>query len=217
MIAKCLTGAAALGVLALSAQAGTVTKTYGPGYGGAIPDNDAIGYISPVVVAESFAIQSIQVRIYGLDHGYSSDLTIELRHSGVGTPTTLVTNLGFGEDADFNGDYVFEDSGANLWTVAGTVCCLEDLPPGSYQASGSGGAVISLDARYIGEDAEGPWVLRIYDDDFLVSGGFTGWELVLGGAPACPGDIPGDVNHDGVVDIADLNTVLFNFGMVCGA
>jgi subtilisin-like proprotein convertase family protein len=193
---------------------GSETTSFG-GPGGPIPDNDAVGILTPVIVDQSFPITSIAVRINGLQHGYSSDLTIELRHVGASTPTTLVTNLRSGSSADFDGDYTFADSGQDLWQAAEGLSGLQVLPPETYQASGSGGATISLDSKYLGEDAQGSWILRVYDDDWLVEGAFESWELILGGAPACPGDIPGDTNGDGVVDLADLSLVLSNFGSDC--
>lgn len=199
--------------LLLSGSGTPPTPFSGPG--GPIPDNDPIGMITPVVIEESFPITSIAVRINGFQHNYSSDLTIELRHVGVSEPVIMLTNLRFGEDADFDGDYTFADSGDDLWLVAQNYSGTQDLPPGTYQATGPGGEPVSLDSAFLGEDAQGSWILRVYDDDFLVAGSFESWELILGGAPACPGDIPGDANRDGVVDLDDLNLVLTNFGTAC--
>ena len=202
-------------MLLIAAGAGAAgATTYGPAPGGNIPDNDSVGFLSPIVVAQSFAISSVAVTIRGLDHGYSSDLTIELRHQGVSTPTSLLLNLNFGEDADFNGTYTFADTGANLWTVAGPLCCLQDIPPGAYRASGSGGAIVDLNAKYGGEDAQGVWLLRVVDDDFLVAGSFLDWTLELGGGPACV-EVEGDVNGDLEVNFDDLNLLLSNWGAVC--
>lgn len=199
----------------LMAGSGSSDTVAFQGPGGPIPDNDSIGMITPVVIDQSFPIESIAVRINGFQHSYSSDLTIELRHVGVSDPVLLLTNLGFGEDADFDGDYTFADDGDDLWVVAQNFSGTEDLPPGTYQATGAGGDFISLDDAFVGEDAQGAWILRIYDDDYLVVGAFESWDLILGGVPACPGDIPGDANGDGVVDLADLNLVLANFGANC--
>ncbi len=199
----------------LMAGSGSPNTVAFSGPGGPIPDNDTIGMITPVIVEQSFPIESIAVRINGFQHNYSSDLTIELRHVGVGEPVLLLTNLRFGEDADFDGDYTFADGGDNLWVVAQDFSGTQDLPPGTYQASGPGGAFVSLDDAFVGQDAQGAWILRVYDDDFLVTGAFESWELILGGVPACPGDIPGDANGDGTVDLADLNLVLANFGANC--
>ncbi len=191
-------------------------RNYGPGYAGPIPDNDAIGYLSPIVVPDSFPVQSIEIRLLGLQHDYCSDLTIELRHAGVSAPTLLATNIRFGNSADFDGDYTFSDDGDDLWIVTDGLGGLDDIPPGDYRASGENGMIVDLDARYIGEDAAGPWTLRIYDDDFLVSGMFTGWELVLGGAPAClPSDVRSDLDGDGSVGSQDLAELIGNWGPVC--
>lgn len=185
------------------------------GFGGVIPDNEAIGNLAAVIVEESFPITSIEVGIVGLDHGYSSDLTIELRHSTSGKRVTLVSNLRNGEDADFFGKYVFADGGADLWATALGYSGTEDLPEGVYRPSGVNNAFSSLDSAFIGEEAQGTWVLRVYDDDFLVVGSYESWELTLGGRPLCPGDVEGDVNGDGEVDIEDLLDLLRNFGDSC--
>lgn len=192
--------------------ASTTVRAYGPGYGGAIPDNDAIGFLSPVVVPDSFPIETIEIRLIGLQHNYCADLTIELRHAGVSAPAVLCTNIRFGNSADFNGDYVFSDSGADLWATANGLSGPDDLPPGPYMASAVGGATYSLNARFLGEDARGPWTLRIADTSFLVSGAIEGWELILGGAPVCAAGAPADVNGDGVVNAEDLALVLGSWG-----
>ncbi len=193
----------------LASAAAAHATTYTTDIAGSIPDNDPIGYLSPIAVHDSFPVTSVRVTIRGLRHNYSSDLTITLSHPGVSTPTVLVSNLNSGEDADFDGDYTFADSGANLAVVAGSICCTDDIPPGAY------GATVSLDAKYAGEDAQGAWVLRIYDDDFLVAGSFDSWELELGGGPECPPGFDGDLNHDRAVDVDDLNIVLGNWGASC--
>jgi subtilisin-like proprotein convertase family protein len=200
---------------ALLTTACASAQTAYQGTGGPIPDNDDIGNLAAAVVDESYPITSIEVRILGLDHGYSSDLTIELRHNASGQNLTLLSNLRNGEDADFDGDYTFADAGADLWSVAAGFSGTQDLPPGVYRPSGANNAPRSLDSAFVGLDAEGAWVLRVYDDDFLVAGAFDSWELVLGGRPACPGDIEGDLDGDGAVGLSDLLTLLASFGESC--
>jgi len=204
-----------VGALTSPAIAGPAyERAYGPGYAGVIPDNDAIGFLSVINVEQSFPVQNARVRILGLDHGYCSDLTIEIRRPGVTAPLTLATNIRNGNSADFNGDYTFSDSGADLWATADGLGGPDDLPPGEYRASGAGGVLLSFDAHFGGIDAAGPWTLRIADDDFLVEGDFTGWEVILGGAPEClPPDA--DLNGDGVVDTADLGLLIGQFGTMC--
>jgi len=207
-------GLVCLGALAVPAEGGGIERTYGPGYAGAIPDNDAIGFLSVINVDESFPVDSVLVRINGFDHGYCSDLTIELRRPGVTQPVVLAVNIRNGNSADFDGIYEFTDSGLDLWVTADGLTGQDDLPPGAYKASGAGGVINSLNAVHNGLDAQGPWVLRIADDDFLVAGSFESWELVLGGAPVCQPPAS-DINGDGVVDTADLGLLIGQFGTMC--
>lgn len=204
---------ACIGGLGASGACGATV--YGPGVGGNIPDNEVVGFLSPIVVAESFPITSIKLTINGLVHGYSSDLLITLTHSGVSTPTTLLVNLRNGSSADFNGAYSFADSGLNLWTTAAGLSGLQVIPQGTYQASGSGGVTISLNSKYVGENAQGSWALRIADQSFLVSGSFQSWNLELGGGPTPRPPCPADINGDGFVDTIDLTMLLGSFGTAC--
>lgn len=195
---------------AAGVAAASTTRDYGPGVGGTIPDNNTTGFLSPVVVEDSFPISSIEVEINGLRHNYSGDLIVVLLHSGVSPTTPLVWNLRNGEDADFDGDYVFSDAGADLWAEAQNWTGTEDLPPGVYKPSGPSNDPMSLDGRYVGEDAQGSWTLRIVDEDFLVEGSFEGWTLRLGGAPAEP--CAGDLDGDGDVTVSDFFILAGNFG-----
>lgn len=206
-------------ILALAAAAfcspAAMATVYSPGVGGNIPDNELVGFLSPIVVPHNFPIQSVKITINGLVHGYSSDLLITLTHSGVSTPTTILTNLRNGGSADFNGNYSFADSGTNLWVAAQGLSGLQVIPPATYQASGTNGVIISLDSKYFGENAAGSWALRIADQSFLVSGSFANWTLELGGGPVVRPPCPPDLNGDGFVNTADLVLFLGAFGAEC--
>lgn len=196
-------------------SAGPLITDFGPGVGGAIPDGNTLGFITPVIIEDSFAITGVEVIIHGLQHNYSSDLTITLTHTGVSTPITLVANLRNGSGADFDGQYTFSDAGANLWVVADGIVGTADIPPGAYMPSGTGGTTSSLNAKYAGENAQGAWYLRIVDDDPLVAGSVQGWTLRLNPGATPPVECAGDVNGDNVVDGADLSVLLARFGTSC--
>lgn len=215
MKVRSITAAASLMGLTGLALAGALITDFGPGIGGPIPDGDTLGLISPIVIEESFAITSVEVIIHGLRHNYSSDLTITLTHAGVSAPITLVDNLRFGSGADFDGEYTFSDSGADLWVTADGITGTNDIPPGAYRPSGAGGAINNLNAKYNGENAQGAWYIRLADTDPLVAGTITGWTLRLlpGAAPAPSCD--GDVNGDNRIDAADLSVILARFGATC--
>lgn len=195
--------------------AGTLITDFGPGVGGAIPDGNTLGFITPIIIDESFAITGVEVIIHGLQHNYSSDLTITLTHTGVSTPITLVTNLRNGSGADFDGTYSFRDNGADLWVTADGIVGTNDIPPGAYMASGAGGATSSLNSKYAGENAQGAWYLRVVDDDPLVAGSVQGWTLRLNPGAKAPAPCAGDTNGDNVVDGADLSVLLARFGTSC--
>lgn len=196
-------------------SAGSLITDFGPGVGGPIPDGNTLGFITPIIIEDSFAITSVEVIIHGLQHNYSSDLTITLTHTGVSTPITLVVNLRNGSGADFDGDYTFSDTGADLWVTADGIVGTADIPPGSYMPSGAGGAINSLNSKYAGENAQGAWYLRIMDDDALVAGSVQGWTLRLNPGAVPPVECAGDTNGDNVVDGADLSVLLARFGTSC--
>lgn len=204
-------------LVAHAAGAGQPLVTdFGPGVGGPIPDGNTLGFISPVIIEDSFVITGVEVILHGLQHNYSSDLTITLTHTGVSSPITLVTNLRNGSGADFDGTYTFSDAGANLWQTADGITGTNDIPPGAYLPSGANGVVSSLNAKYSGENAQGAWYIRVADDDPLVAGSIQGWTLrLLPGAVPPPEPCPGDVNGDNVVDGADLSVLLARFGSAC--
>jgi subtilisin-like proprotein convertase family protein len=196
-------------------SAGSLITDFGPGVGGAIPDGNTLGFITPIIIDESFVITGVEVILHGLQHNYSSDLTITLTHTGVSTPITLVVNLRNGSGADFDGTYTFSDAGADLWVVADGIVGTNDIPPGAYMASSAGGTTSSLNAKYAGENAHGAWYLRIVDDDALVAGSVQGWTLRLNPGATPPAECAGDTNGDHVVDGADLSVLLARFGTSC--
>ena len=98
-----------------------------------------------------------------------------------------------------------------------------------YENAASGFTAIDIvslpDGRVLITDASGDIVLVLEDlnddDDFMDAGEATLWfansTTLLGDirqmSPLASTALPGDTNQDGVVNFADLNNVLANFGL----
>jgi len=192
---------ACLLVSAFTASAGNalaVTFT-GTGSGGTIPDNNATGVTSTIVVApdNDFAIQNLVVTISGLNHTWVGDLVVTLSKGS--TSVDLFRRLGrtsatsgFGDNANLNGTYAFSDqfTGNFLAQATSSADTAFIIPGGNYFAStcpatitsaNPCGSVASSLSALFAEGAVGNWTLRISDNAGGDLGSFTGWSLFLEG------------------------------------
>ena len=157
--------------------------SYGPGAGGAIPDNDpVVGFSSTINVPDSFTIGDVD---FGIDvaHTWTGDLIVTLEHGGV--TATMVDRAGvpaistFGCPEDNWAGVVIDDEGAG---GAMEDQCLENLtsPPNYTPAS----ALSAFD----GMDAAGDWTMTITDNAAADTGSVNSWSLSISGAgdPICP-------------------------------
>ena len=181
---------------ALAAVAGTfvastaVAQSFGPGAGGAIPDNDPVGISSTINVPSSIIIGEAWIDISQLTHTWAGDLQFQLT-SPSGTVANVVNrpgfpengNTGFGDSTDYGGDYTFRDGEADLFAALDALGATDILPGGSY--SHLAGDAFSV---FNGEDAMGDWTLTVIDNAGGDTGDFGSWTLNIAEVPA-PGAI----------------------------
>lgn len=159
----------AITLLAGSCNWGTVPVTFTSANGGTIYDSVSGGRTYndfPLTVSQSGSAYGIvSVTVKGLTHTYAGDLTFSIVDPA-GEAYALMNQKG--GSADFDGDYIFSDSGnASLLISGGTVT------PGNYLAA----TAMSDMANGVG--LNGAWKLRITDNTASDTGSITGWSMVL--------------------------------------
>lgn len=138
-------------------------------YGGApvaIPDPGAI--TTTVVVTEPFRIgpKGVAIRFSRLYHPWAHDMRLRL----VGPDATTVVFFNqpttTGRPCLVSGnEYTFADNGVPTPTIS--------WPSGTYATANS------LNAAFVGKQAQGTWILIAEDLDNTDAGGFDGWSLGL--------------------------------------
>ena len=166
-------------ILAMSASA-LAGSTYGPGPGGNIPDNNAAGIMTSIMVPDSFTITDVNATVRGLTHTWAGDISITLTHNA--TTATLVNRIGrnasgFGDSSDLGGDYTFDSESVNdIWAAAAATT--GPVPAGTYYTSGANSAANNNAlAVFNGMDAAGEWKIMITDHAGGDTGSFGGWTL----------------------------------------
>jgi cysteine-rich repeat protein len=158
------------------------------GGGGSIPDNNATGRSSSVVVS------GVGTHLYDVDvtvdvtHPRSGDVDLFLT-SPSGRRIDLVTGLGGAQASIWQGA-TFDDQ-------AGVVASDAPLPtPGSSFARVSGEGALSA---FVGEDPNGTWTLLAADHRAGNTGTLNGWTLRVVTATACGDGVvdPGEQCDDG--------------------
>jgi outer membrane autotransporter protein len=158
-------------VAAFAAPARAETYT-GPG----MPINDGATASSTITITTTRRILDVNAVLNSLSHTWVGDLVI-----WVTSPDGLIARLisrpgvgasGFGNSADLNGNYTFDDEAGAPVPASGGV------PQGSYRP------VDNL-SRYDGLSAAGTWTLTISDQAGLDSGNLGNWQLVMALAAGC--------------------------------
>lgn len=194
----------AIALIVAAAAPAMAQTTYGPGAGGAIPDNaPATPITSDIVISDSYSITGASVTINGLSHTWAGDLIITLTKVGDGS-ATLVSRVGattvggVGDSTNFGGDYTFANSGANLWTTVAGLGTAANVPSGTYAATSALSSTPNNAFNvFNGQNSAGTWRLSISDSALQDTGSFTSWSITL--VPA-----PGAVAAFGLAGLAGL-------------
>ncbi|NCR09448.1 MAG: PEP-CTERM sorting domain-containing protein [Microcystis aeruginosa LG13-11] len=162
----------------------------GTGAGFNIPDNNATGASSTIVVPDSFSITDITVTLNNLTHTYIGDLIATLTHVDTGTTVSLFNRIGrvtsgFGDSSNFGGNYSFNDAfTGNIWTVADSGEDDFDIPSGNYFPTGADSStLVPMLTSLGGSQTAGDWRLTISDNQGDDTGALGSWTLNLQGTP----------------------------------
>jgi hypothetical protein len=185
VFASTVSAIASLTVLPASAVSFT-----GTGAGFNIPDNNATGASSTIVVPDSFSITDITVTLNSLTHTYVGDLIATLTHVDTGTTVSLFNRIGLvssgaGDSSNFGGNYSFNDAfTGNIWAVAASGGSSFVIPSGNYFPTGAGSStLVPMLTSLSGELSSGTWRLTISDNVAADTGALGSWALNLQGTP----------------------------------
>jgi hypothetical protein len=152
----------------------------------AIPDNDAGGASSDIVIAQTDLIADVTIEI-NIEHTWVGDLTAQLSRGGdtvelfrrPGLAGAAIFGGCCGNSADVNGTYVFNDSfGGDFWNAAGN-----PIASGDYFPSTQNGVATSLIGTFGGQAANGTWTLTLFDGAGLDVGTVKSWSLHITPVP----------------------------------
>lgn len=158
---------------------------FGPGAGGSVPDNNPTGFSSTINIGSGVtAVNS--VRLVGLAHTWVGDVTITLTNpdnvsASLATRVGRVGGTGFGDSSDFGGDYIFANSGADLWAAAAAAGAAVVIAPDTYAVSGLDNAASSLSG--LATATSGNWTLSIVDSAGGDLGTLTEWYVDVAPVP----------------------------------
>ncbi|MCA2709328.1 MAG: proprotein convertase P-domain-containing protein [Microcystis sp. M015S2] len=170
----------------------------GTGAGFNIPDNNATGASSTIVVPDSFSITDITVTLDNLTHTWIGELIANLTYVPTNTTVSLfnrigrVSSEGFGDSSNFNGTYSFNDAfTGDIWAVAASGNTSFVIPSGNYFPTGaSSSTLVPMLTSLGGSQTAGDWRLTISDNAGLNTGALGSWTLNLQGTPIAPVSVP---------------------------
>ncbi|TRU50895.1 MAG: proprotein convertase P-domain, (modular protein) [Microcystis aeruginosa Ma_QC_Ch_20071001_S25] len=206
VFASTVSAIASLTVLPASAVSFT-----GTGAGFNIPDNNATGASSTIVVPDSFSITDITVTLNSLTHTWIGDLIATLTHVDTGTTVSLFNRIGLvssgnGDSSNFGGNYSFNDAfTGNLWAVAASGDASFVIPSGNYFPTGArSSTLVPMLTSLSGELSSGTWRLTISDNQQLDTGALGSWALNLQGNPSSPVSVPESTSGLGLLALGLL-------------
>lgn len=178
-------GMTAAAVIAVGDSAKAMTVTGGGGFlppagtGGTGTPEDI--FQSSINVTDSLIITELSVLLNDFRHTWIGDLKTSLTHENSGTSVTVFDRPGlsinptFGDDSEFDGNYVFADDADPIPEAIDPLVLL----PGTY------GPNDSFDA-FVGLNSFGTWTLSIEDFAENDAGTLGSWQLDIKGTEAIP-------------------------------
>jgi subtilisin-like proprotein convertase family protein len=172
----------------------TITQTSAGGM--SIPSSGSSTQSVDILFTDSRLITGdLQVTINSFTHAWIGDLSLTLTHVDTGTSVSLMqrpgrllsATSGLGASDDFNGTYVFSDTGTQ--TVAAWAAANNGVvPSGTYRASQDTATeddvAIIIATAFNGQAAGGTWRLTVADAADGDGGGFSNWTLQMNVADA---------------------------------
>jgi subtilisin-like proprotein convertase family protein len=188
-----LTGAMAVGLagtamLTTATAASALSFSYSNNVPASIPDNEAAGISSDIVITDTANVTDLNVTINGLKHTWVAHLIAQITHVETNTTVDLFNRIGkvgsaTGNGSDFDGNYTFDSQSTNDIWAAAAVGNNANIPVGTYfpstsKATGANTtAVPSSLALFNGQGLNGTWRLTISDRARTLTGSFAGWTL----------------------------------------
>jgi subtilisin-like proprotein convertase family protein len=217
-------------VLLLGLTSAATADVFGPGPGGAIPDNPNPNCTTPpttvftsvINVPNAGTVASVNgVTITGT-HSWVGDMVVTLTAPN-GDDVHLISRTngpaGGGDSSDFGGPYVYVNAvTAPTFTAAAVLAGGgEPVPAGTYgRETTPPTAVPAADPDtytvFNGDPVTGNWTLTVGDWCAADTGSIAGWtlDITIAAGPACDGDADGD----GDTDVDDLIAVILDWGCV---
>jgi MYXO-CTERM domain-containing protein len=185
--------------LALIAAAPALADFPGPGGPGIIPDNNATGVSSSIVVAGPGTISDLNVNIGLLRHSWIGDLRMTLTHVDTATSVVFVNRPGvgvgsggvdpgtstvgfssnYGASTTVGANYTFDDEGADLYAAINGQPSTFQLPAGSYTHPNAADL-----SAFDGQPVAGTWTLTISDHAGADTGRWENWGIKTTTVPA---------------------------------
>ncbi len=173
-----LTVFASMCLLAITVHADVV----GTGAGLVPPDNNSLGAASTIAVSQNQLISgAVIISLTGLSHTHVGNLVATLTAPD-NTSIDLFRSIGGipGDNSNFSGDYIFRDTGGNIWTAASNANGTNAIVAvGAYQASDGLGTQLSLNLAFLGKQTQGNWTLWISDNRVNDIGSLGSWSLSI--------------------------------------
>jgi subtilisin-like proprotein convertase family protein len=203
---------------------------YGPGPGGAIPDNPSATCIDPpptalvstIDITDAGTVVSLNTVTLDISaHTWVGDLVVTVTAPN-GDTAHVIARAGAtggppGDASDIAGVFVFQNAPTSPTFSGAAVATAGPVPPGTYGREttivGPPDADPDDFTVFNGDPVTGTWTLTVEDWCNADIGSLGSWSLditVSGGEPC-----PEDIDNSGAVDVDDLVAVILGWGP-CG-